>query len=61
MFQSAIQLPQPSEYVADGAARQAAWALRGSPDWEIGNTKTIEPKIDGGEVTANYLELIAEL
>lgn len=61
MFQSAIQLPQPSEYVADGAARQAAWALRGAPDWEIGNTKTIEPKIDGGEVTASYLELIAEL
>jgi len=61
MFQSEIQLPTPGEYVADGAARQAAWALAGEPNWDIGNIKTIEPKIDSGEVTANYLELIAKL
>ncbi|MFM8384409.1 MAG: xylulokinase, partial [Actinomycetota bacterium] len=33
MFQSEIQLPPPGEYVADGAARQAAWALTGKADW----------------------------
>jgi xylulokinase len=61
MFNSEIQLPPPGEYVADGAARQAAWALTGSADWNIGVTKSIEPKVDASEVTADYLELIAEL
>jgi xylulokinase len=61
MFQSEIQLPTPGEYVADGAARQAAWALTGKADWSIGTTKRIEPKVDAGEVTANYLELISKL
>jgi xylulokinase len=31
-----VLVPEPGEYVADGAARQAAWALAGSeqlPDW----------------------------
>ncbi len=61
MFNSEIQLPPPGEYVADGAARQAAWALTGSADWNIGVTKSIDPKVDASEVTADYLELIAEL
>jgi xylulokinase len=61
MFQSEIQLPPPGEYVADGAARQAAWALTGKADWKLGITKSIEPKVDAGEVTASYLELIAKL
>ena len=61
MFNSEIQLPPPGEYVADGAAHQAAWALTGSADWNIGVTKSIEPKVDASEVTADYLELIAEL
>ncbi|MGA0411099.1 MAG: xylulokinase [Candidatus Nanopelagicaceae bacterium] len=61
MFSSEIKLPPPGEYVADGAARQAAWALTGSADWNIGVMKSIEPKVDASEVTADYLELIAKL
>ncbi|MFM7776522.1 MAG: FGGY-family carbohydrate kinase, partial [Actinomycetota bacterium] len=61
MFQSEIQLPTPGEYVADGAARQTAWALTGKADWSIGTTKSIAPKVDAGEVTASYLELISKL
>ncbi|MFM9133085.1 MAG: hypothetical protein ACKORY_10335, partial [Actinomycetota bacterium] len=31
-----VLLPVPGEYVADGAARQAAWVLRGSlPQWPV--------------------------
>ena len=31
-----VLLPAPGEYVADGAARQAAWVLRGSmPQWPV--------------------------
>jgi xylulokinase len=33
-----ITLPEPAEYVAIGAARQAAWALSpesGPPDWQV--------------------------
>ena len=35
---AAVETPHPSEHVADGAARQAAWALLDSPEppsWEI--------------------------
>ncbi|NDB50504.1 MAG: xylulose kinase, partial [Actinobacteria bacterium] len=56
-----IQLPPPGEYVADGAARQAAWALTGSADWNISLTKSIEPKVQASDVTADYLELISKL
>ena len=32
-------VPAPGEYVADGAARQAAWVLRGDlPEWEPAGT-----------------------
>jgi xylulokinase len=32
-------VPAPGEYVADGAARQAAWVLRGElPEWEPAGT-----------------------
>ena len=36
MFGAAVLVPPPGEYVADGAARQAAWALSGAaapPHW----------------------------
>ncbi len=36
IFECPVVVPQPSEYVADGAARQAAWALSGAhhpPQW----------------------------
>jgi xylulokinase len=38
IFEVPVTVPQPAEYVALGAARQAAWALSGSaepPDWPL--------------------------
>jgi xylulokinase len=40
-----VAVPPPSEYVADGAANQAAWALAGGPQpprWELAGTETHE-------------------
>ncbi|WP_122818563.1 FGGY family carbohydrate kinase [Nocardioides pantholopis] len=40
-----VQLPPPGEYVARGAARQAAWTLAGTddpPDWPLPGTVTLE-------------------
>jgi xylulokinase len=38
-----VLLPPPGEYVARGAARQAAWALTGSlPEWPLPETETLE-------------------
>ncbi|MGI4896850.1 MAG: xylulokinase [Janthinobacterium lividum] len=40
-----VVVPQPGEYVADGAARQAAWVLSGAaspPDWQLNSTVTFE-------------------
>jgi len=34
-----VVVPEPGEYVADGAARQAAWVLAGGPNppvWQLG-------------------------
>jgi xylulokinase len=39
LFDAPIEIPTPGEYVADGAARQAAWALNGAPSaptWHLG-------------------------
>ena len=38
-------VPAPGEYVADGAARQAAWVLSGAdrpPDWAAATTERYE-------------------
>jgi xylulokinase len=38
LFNVPVHIPPAAEYVADGAARQAAWALSGTknpPTWEI--------------------------
>ncbi len=40
-----VAVPTPGEYVADGAARQAAWLIAGGdepPAWEIGPTEIHE-------------------
>lgn len=38
-----VVLPPPGEYVARGAARQAAWALTGSlPEWPLPDAETLE-------------------
>jgi xylulokinase len=39
LFGREVLVPEPGEYVADGAARQAAWALLGNataPQWNLG-------------------------
>jgi xylulokinase len=45
VFGVPVTVPQPGEYVADGAARQAAWVLAGTaqpPVWELGSSATFE-------------------
>jgi xylulokinase len=45
VFGLPVLVPSPGEYVADGAARQAAWALTGGsepPQWEIGPSETYD-------------------
>ncbi len=40
-----VIVPAPGEYVADGAARQAAWALSGAtsaPQWPVAGSVTVE-------------------
>ena len=40
-----VVVPEPGEYVADGAARQAAWVLAGedaAPPWQTGPAETFE-------------------
>ena len=40
-----VVVPEPGEYVADGAARQAAWVLSGAeapPDWTLNASQTFE-------------------
>ena len=56
IFGVPVTVPEPAEYVALGAARQAAWALRqstgagaaGPPDWAgpPAETFTAEPRPD---------------
>jgi xylulokinase len=49
MFSAPIVVPPPGEYVADGAARQAAWVLSGAdrpPIWSAmrtGETQVLDP------------------
>lgn len=39
----AVDVPPPAEYVALGAARQAAWVLTGElPQWELAGSETYE-------------------
>ncbi|HEX6151562.1 xylulokinase [Nocardioides sp.] len=57
-----VAVPEAGEYVAAGAARQAAWALSGSaepPDWRIGDAEvhTAEPV---PEVMATYARTARE-
>jgi xylulokinase len=43
LFGREVLVPQPGEYVADGAARQAAWALMSGatpPHWNLGEVTT---------------------
>ena len=60
-FAKTMNLPPTGEYVADGAAKQAAWALSGStqpPQWRLGDVKEISPANEVKEIVADYMELI---
>ena len=60
-FGKVIHIPPTGEYVADGAAKQAAWALSGRenpPQWSLGEVKEVSPSSESGEVVASYMELI---
>ncbi len=49
VFGLPVAVPAPGEYVADGAARQAAWALSGAenpPEWSAPVTETVEADED---------------
>ena len=51
-----VVLPAPGEYVALGAARQAAWALSGEdapPQWDIGESTTYQGEANP-ETVARY-------
>jgi xylulokinase len=57
-----VGVPEAAEYVALGAARQAAWALAGGadpPDWPFGQADVREPRDReaGAEVRARYAEV----
>ena len=64
MFASSIYLPNVGEYVADGAAKQAAWALSGKkeiPNWKGKDLENIQPKESDQELISNYLDLISKV
>ena len=61
VFDIPVVIPPPGEYVADGAARQAAWALSGAgepPAWELGEATIWEPA-PVEMVRATYAEAFA--
>ncbi len=43
LFGREVLIPPAGEYVADGAARQAAWALLGhAPEWDLGKVTHVQ-------------------
>jgi xylulokinase len=56
-----VVVPEPGEYVADGACRQAAWALSGAaaaPSWALTGTRTYRAE-PTPQVRARYAEAAA--
>jgi xylulokinase len=54
-----VQIPAAGEYVADGAARQAAWALSGAataPDWATASSFDVSEATPAPEVRRQYAE-----
>jgi xylulokinase len=54
-----VAVPVPGEYVAVGAARQAAWALTGElPDWPVATESVASPTDSnaGAAVRGAYAE-----
>jgi len=51
VFGVPVEVPEAAEYVADGAARQAAWLLVGGevpPDWRLATTRRYEAELEPG-------------
>jgi xylulokinase len=64
LFAHEIVVPAESEYVADGAAKQAAWALSGGsqrPRWESGEDLVIQPLSKNSKVRDSYLSAITSI
>src|SRR5699024_10629744 len=54
---SEVLVPAPGEYVADGAGRQAAWALSGEaepPVWELAGERTFAPTSPSADLSERY-------
>lgn len=55
-----LLVPPPDEYVANGAARQAAWVLSGErtgpPHWPLTGLVTVEPAAGGPAVRERYAQ-----
>ncbi|UOQ90008.1 xylulokinase [Agromyces endophyticus] len=61
VFDVPVAVPAPSEYVADGAARQAAWALMGErPAWAVEFAVELEPDTRP-EIRAAYAAATARI
>ncbi|WP_147104196.1 xylulokinase [Nesterenkonia populi] len=65
VFGREILVPEPGEYVADGAARQAAWVLSGAeqpPSWNVSplQTFTAEPTLGLREIYSSRRHLYAK-
>ena len=59
LFGREVLVPPAGEYVANGAARQAAWALLGgdqAPQWNLGDVQSVKA-IPTPEVLVNYRKL----
>jgi xylulokinase len=59
LFGTPVVVPEPGEYVADGAARQAAWTLSGArvpPEWNPGDVARYDAD-PNFEVRARYAEV----
>jgi xylulokinase len=57
IFGREVLVPEPGEYVADGAAKQAAWVETGSlPEWKLGEVKKYK-EAPSPQVLIRYQEL----
>ena len=64
IFGQEVFVPPAGEYVADGAAKQAAWALLGGenpPAWNQGEFEKIKKSDSTSEVRERYFEAISRL
>ncbi len=64
LFGVPVVVPSPAEYVALGAARQAAWALhpdRGAPEWPVATDLVRDPvDLEGGAHTRDRYRALRE-